>query len=169
MCWRCPLYYEFERDHILGNFLFKMGEIVYMYYNYWSPSDFQGHICNTFLLGLSLCKKHQIMHHHCTNDTKSDQKIVLHELAMIGKWFPNGCTSTNWCVHLRQWRCGDALFWHDNMVMSCGAWSLWLRARALPKERHIRCEPRAIPISVILLSTTLHSIKINATFREQGL
>jgi len=29
------------------------------------------------------------MHHHCINDTKSDQEIVLHELAMIGKWFPN--------------------------------------------------------------------------------
>ncbi len=30
------------------------------------------------------------MHHHCINDTKSDQEIVLHELAMIGKWFLNG-------------------------------------------------------------------------------
>jgi hypothetical protein len=29
------------------------------------------------------------MHHHCINDTKFDQEIVLHELAMIGKWFPN--------------------------------------------------------------------------------
>ncbi len=30
------------------------------------------------------------MHHHCTNDAKSDQEILLHELAMIGKWFPMG-------------------------------------------------------------------------------
>jgi hypothetical protein len=42
-----------------------------------------------FLVVLSLCNKHRIMHHHCINDTKSDQEIVLHELAMIGKWFPN--------------------------------------------------------------------------------
>jgi hypothetical protein len=41
-----------------------------------------------FFGGPLLMYKHRIMHHHCINDTKSDQEIVLHELAMIGKWFP---------------------------------------------------------------------------------
>jgi hypothetical protein len=65
---------------------------------------------------------------------------------------------------------GDALFWHDNVIMSCGAWSFMVEREGTTeiKAREVWTKGKH-NFSNSPAHKALHSIKINATFREQGL